>query len=66
MTGRWRPTAASRGFALESQAYNVSNQENTLQLSDTQVLGANVVNETRFQYMRDRDNQAAQEAPIPP
>jgi hypothetical protein len=47
-------------FALESQGYNVSNQENTLQLSDTQVLGANVVNETRFQFIRDRDNQAAQ------
>ena len=25
-------------FALQSQAYNVANQENTLQLSDTQVL----------------------------
>ncbi len=47
-------------FALESQAYNVSNQENTLQLSDTQVLNDHVVNETRFQYTRDRDNQAAQ------
>jgi hypothetical protein len=47
-------------FALERQAYNLSNQENTLQLSDTQILGANVVNETRFQYTRDRDNQIAQ------
>jgi hypothetical protein len=47
-------------FALESQGYNVSNQENTLQLSDTQILGANVVNETRFQYVRDRDSQIAQ------
>jgi Carboxypeptidase regulatory-like domain len=47
-------------FALPSQAFNVSNQENTLQLSDTQVLGANVVNETRFQYMRDRNSQVAQ------
>ncbi|MGA2535456.1 MAG: carboxypeptidase regulatory-like domain-containing protein [Terracidiphilus sp.] len=47
-------------FALQSQAYNVANQENTLQVSDTQVINANVVNETRFQYTRDRDNQAAQ------
>ena len=47
-------------FALESQAYNVANQENTLQLSDTQIISANVVNETRFQYTRDRDNQTAQ------
>jgi hypothetical protein len=47
-------------FALQSQAYNVTNYENTLQLVDTQVLSANAVNETRFQYMRDRDNQSAQ------
>ncbi len=47
-------------FALESQAYNVTSQENTLQISDTQVLSPSVVNETRFQYMRDRGNQAAQ------
>jgi hypothetical protein len=47
-------------FALESQAYNVSNYENSLQVSDTQILSANAVNETRFQYIRDRDNQVAQ------
>ena len=47
-------------FSLESQAYNVSNQENTLQLSDTQVLSAHMVNETRFQYMGERDNQISQ------
>jgi hypothetical protein len=47
-------------FALQSQAYNVSNQENTLQLSDTQIISDHVVNETRFQYTRDRDNHAAQ------
>ena len=47
-------------FALQSQAYNVSNYENTLQISDSQVLSANMINETRFQYIRDRDNQIAQ------
>lgn len=46
-------------FALETQGYNVLNHENTLQISDTQVLSNNVVNETRFQYTRDRDNQVA-------
>ena len=46
--------------ALESQAYDTLNHENTLQVSDTQVLGANLINETRFQYTRDRDNQVAQ------
>jgi len=48
-------------FALETQGYNVNNHENTLQISDTQVLGANVINETRFEYIRDRDNQVAQD-----
>jgi hypothetical protein len=47
-------------FALPSQAYNVTDLENVLQLSDTQILSANVVNETRFQYMGDRSDQAAQ------
>ncbi len=47
-------------FALQSQAYNVMNHENTLQISDTQVLGASVINETRFSYTRDRNNQVAQ------
>ena len=47
-------------FALESQAYNVANYENSLQISDTQVVNANVVNETRFQYIRAHDSQIAQ------
>ena len=48
-------------FALESQAYNVSNYENSLQISDSQVLNATTVNETRFQYIRARNNQTAQD-----
>lgn len=44
-------------FALESQGYDVSNLENTLQISDTQILNARTINETRFQYIRDRNNQ---------
>ena len=47
-------------FALQSQAYNVSNYENSVQVSDAQVLSATAVNETRFQYIRARDNQVAQ------
>lgn len=44
-------------FALQSQAYDVSNYENSLQISDTQVLSPNAVNETRFQYIRAHNNQ---------
>jgi hypothetical protein len=47
-------------FALESQAYNVANYENTIQLSDTQVISPNVINETNFQFMRDGDSQTPQ------
>jgi hypothetical protein len=47
-------------FALASQAFNTQNTEQVLQFSDTQAYGAKVVNETRFQYMRDRNNNIAQ------
>jgi Carboxypeptidase regulatory-like domain len=47
-------------FSLPSQAYNVTNTEQTLQVSDSQIFGAKIVNETRFQYMRDRNNLNAQ------
>ena len=47
------------GFALATQAYNVLNTEQTLQVSDTQVFGTNIVNETHFQYLRDGENQIA-------
>jgi hypothetical protein len=47
-------------FSLPSQAYNTTSTEHTLQISDTQVLSTNVVNETRFQYLRDSSNQTVQ------
>jgi len=47
-------------FSLQSQAYNVSNTEQTLQISDTQILSASVVNETRFQFIHDNNTLAAQ------
>jgi hypothetical protein len=49
------------GFALQSQAYNVLNYENTIQISDTQIVNPRVVNDLHFQYMRDRDSQVAGE-----
>lgn len=47
-------------LSLQSQAYNVSDHENTLQVSDTQVLGSKLINETRFQYLRAANQQVAQ------
>lgn len=49
-------------FALASQGYNSNNTEQVLQLSDSQTYGAKVLNETRFQYIRDRNNQTPQSA----
>lgn len=47
-------------FSLPSQEYNSLDDEHTLQISDTQVINSNIVNETRFQYVRDNVNQTVQ------
>jgi Carboxypeptidase regulatory-like domain len=47
-------------FSLPSQAYNSLSTEQTLQVSDTQAIGTNIINETRFQYLRDESSQIAQ------
>jgi len=44
-------------FSLPSQAYNANDSEQTAQVTETAILGAKAVNETRFQYIRRRDNQ---------
>src|SRR5271155_1987744 len=44
-------------FSLPSQAYNTTDTEHTVQISDTQVINTNIVNETRFQYLRDDSSQ---------
>jgi hypothetical protein len=46
-------------FTLPSQGYNSDSTEDTLQISDTQVIGSKIVNETRFQFLRERDTQFA-------
>ena len=47
-------------FNLPSTAYNVSNSESELQISDTQIISPRVINETRFEFSRDRSSQIAQ------
>lgn len=39
-------------FSLASRAYNTTDSENTFQLTETAVLSAKAVNETRFQFLR--------------
>ncbi len=45
------------GLTLPQAGYNSESTEHTLQLSDTQIFGTKVVNETRFQYLRDNGGQ---------
>jgi hypothetical protein len=63
LTGRYqffRDSVSNAGvgqFALASQGYKDVQTEHTLQLSDTQVIGSKVVNETRFEFERDLETQ---------
>jgi hypothetical protein len=53
----WHDTDENYGigqFALPSQGINSAETENSIQLSDTQLFGTKVVNETRFSWRRDR------------
>ncbi len=51
-------------YNLLSQAYNTRNQENTVQLTETAMLSATTINETRFQYSHvTSSNIAASDAP---
>ena len=59
----WRNNEMNDGvgpFALASQGYNTLSTEQTVQISDTQMLGTKIVNETRFQYLDQNTNNLAQ------
>jgi hypothetical protein len=47
-------------LSLQSQGYNASGTEHTLQLSDTQVFSERTVNQTRFQYLHESSSQTPQ------
>jgi hypothetical protein len=44
-------------FNLPSRGYYTLDQDHTVQITDTMVLGPNTVNETRFQFFHVNDNQ---------
>jgi len=44
-------------FNLANQGFNVVNAEDTLQISDTQVVNTKIINETRFQFLRTTNMQ---------
>lgn len=45
------------GFILPEAGYDSTETEHTVQITDSQVFGAKVINETRFQYLRDNNGQ---------
>ncbi len=45
------------GFNLPSRVYDVTNTQQTLQLTETAIINQRVINETRFQYDRRRRRQ---------
>ncbi len=58
----YRDTQTHNGIGqttLPTQAYDSTSTEHTLQIGDTQILGAKVINETRFQYLRENSGQTA-------
>jgi hypothetical protein len=57
----WQDHETNQGvgqFALPEQGYNTGTTEQTLQVSDTQVVGEGAVNETHFQYLHQSSNQS--------
>src|SRR5262245_2710576 len=46
-------------FALASRAIETANTEHVVRLTENAILGASVVNETRFQFIRSRRRQAS-------
>jgi hypothetical protein len=57
----WRNNETGDGigtFSLPTVGYNSLETEHTFQLSDTQTLGPRTINETRFQFVRESNNQS--------
>lgn len=46
-------------FNLASRGYHVRNTNHTVQITNTAVLGASIINETRFQFIRNGDETTA-------
>jgi hypothetical protein len=58
----YRDTETNNGIGqltVPSQAYDTGSTEHTVQISDTQIFGAKVVNETRFQFLREGSGETS-------
>ena len=52
------------GLVLPEAGYDTASTEHTVQLTDTQIIGSKVINETHFQYLRDNSNQNPVTTPL--
>jgi hypothetical protein len=50
-------TGLQSGFALPSVASDLESTQQTVQLTETAVINKKIINETRFQFIRERSNQ---------
>lgn len=48
------------GYNLATQGYDQNENSHNLSISDTQVISPSIINETRFQWYRDKETQNAQ------
>src|SRR6185436_9496636 len=51
-------------FNLISRAYDTTNQEHTLQLTETALINQKIINETRFQFVRRQGDQTSQNSSV--
>lgn len=47
-------------FSLPSMGFNEQNREHQLQISDTQIINAQIINETRFQFVHETSDRTPQ------
>ncbi len=59
-TNATNPNAGIGGNSLPSLAYSVDRTETELQIGDTQIISDRIINETRFEYGRNRNKQLPQ------
>ena len=57
-----RSEAGVGGFSLPSRGYDASSRQNMAQLTGTVILSNHVVNETRLQYLSDRNRQVGDDS----
>lgn len=59
-----RENVGTGDFSLASRGYNTTSKEDGFQATETMILGARAVNETRFQFRRDVSSSTGDQLPV--